>query len=69
MKIGTNRRTRDRAVRQGRIPSRTRDVRQRPLPTEHGHAARHRATGATRGYQSDSSSKRPIQSVASRPCP
>lgn len=42
---------------------RTRAVRQRFLPTEHGHAAL--PFGATCGYQSDSSSKRPVSSVIS----
>ena len=40
-----------------------RDRRQRFLPTEHGHAALPSATGATCGYQTDSSSKRPVSSA------
>jgi hypothetical protein len=40
-----------------------RDLRQRFLPTENGHAALPSETGATCGYQSDSSSKRPVSSV------
>ncbi len=39
--------------------SRTRDPRERTLPTDHSHAARHRDAGTTREYQRDSSSKRP----------
>jgi hypothetical protein len=35
--------------------SRTRDLRERTLPTDHSHAARHRDAGATREYQRDSS--------------
>ena len=38
--------------------------RQRTLPTVHGHAA---LPSATRGYQSDSSSKRPTSSILSTP--
>jgi hypothetical protein len=37
--------------------------RQRFLPTENGHAALLSGTGVTCGYQSDSSSKRPVSSV------
>jgi hypothetical protein len=39
--------------------SRTREARERTLPTDHSHAARHRDAGAIREYQRDSSSKRP----------
>ena len=42
----------------------TRAHRRRTLPTDHGHAAR---PSATRGYQSDSLSKRPDSSRLSRP--
>jgi len=50
--------TRDLALRQG--SARIREARQRLLPTKHGHA-RHCLSSrrAIRGYQSDSSSKRP----------
>ena len=65
MKAGTIRRTRVAALRQGGSASRTRDVRQRRLPTENGHAALR--SGATRAYQNDSSSKRPAFSVVSGP--
>lgn len=40
---------------------RTRAIRVRTLPTEHGHAAL--PLGVTCGYQSDSASKRPTPSV------
>ena len=49
------------AVRNSR--SRTRDARERTLPTDHSHAARPRDAGVTREYQRDSSSKRPAFSV------
>src|ERR1700676_4060221 len=43
----------------------TRDSRERFLPTKNRPAALHRDLGATREYQSDSSSKRPGPSVVS----
>ena len=53
MNAGTNRKIRDLIMRQARpTPRRTRDVRQRPLPTKHGHArlcSGH--AGVIRGYQ------------------
>jgi hypothetical protein len=57
--------TRVLAMRQG-LSARTRDSRQRHLPTNHRHAALRRP-GATREYQRDSSSKRPrwLSSVVS----
>jgi hypothetical protein len=61
MKAGTIERTRGEAVRQGTSVSRIRDVRRRRLSTNHGHAALR--LGATRGYQNDSSSKRPVFTV------
>ena len=60
MSAGTIRRMRGTTMRQRRLSSSTRESRQRPLPTEHGHAARPQAT---RGYQSDSSSQRPRSSI------
>lgn len=60
MSAGTIRRMRGKTMRQRRSSSSTRDSRRRPLPTEHGHAARPQAT---RGYQSDSSSQRPRSSI------
>jgi hypothetical protein len=42
----------------------TRVLRLRLFPTDYGHAALHRAIGVTCAYQSDSSSKRPVASVA-----
>jgi len=39
MKVGTIRRTRDSAMRYGGLTSRTRDSRQRSLPTDHSPAA------------------------------
>ena len=62
MKSGTNRRTRGLAMRQENAFFRTRASRERPLPTENGHAA---LPPVTRVYQSDSSSKSPVSSVAS----
>jgi hypothetical protein len=46
----------------------TRDARQRSLPTKNCPAALCRDLGATREYQSDSSSKRPDSSVVSGWC-
>jgi len=64
MKVGTIWRTRDCPMRHGGIFSLTRAPRPRTLPTDHSHAARQRDAGATRGYQRDSSSKRPAFSAA-----
>jgi hypothetical protein len=63
MKAGTIRRTRAAALRQGSSASWTRAIRQRCLSTENGHAALR--LGAIRGYQNDSSSKRPAFTVDS----
>ncbi len=63
MKVGTIRRTRGAALRQGGFVSRTRALRVRFLPTENGHAALRESV--TREYQNDSSSKRPAFSVGS----
>ncbi len=63
MRPGTIRRTRVPTMRQEGFVLWTRDSRQRYLPTEDCHAALPRTLGATRGYQSDSSSKRPISSA------
>ena len=65
MKAGTIQRTRVAALRQEGSPFPTRALRQRSLSTENGHAALH--LGATREYQSDSSSKRPASSVVFGP--
>ena len=65
MKAGTIRRTRVAALRKKGFALRTRVLRARFLSTENGTAAlRH---GATREYQSDSSSKRPAFTVVSGP--
>jgi len=61
MKAGTIQRTRVAALRQEGSTFRTRALRPRSLPTENGHAALR--SGATREYQTDSSSKRPAPSV------
>ncbi len=63
MLAGTTWRTRGSALRQGWSSSRTRATRRRSLPTKNSNAALRRATGLTRGYQDDSSSKRPAASV------
>ncbi len=63
MKAGTIRSIRVAPLRQG-VPL-TRAVRQRYLPTKHGHEALRRCVGVIHGYQSDSSSKRPALSVLS----
>ncbi len=69
MKAGTIQRTRAAALRQGSLAARTRDLRQRDLSTENGHAALRLEAlslpGVTRAYQSDSSSKRPAFTVDS----
>lgn len=65
MKAGTIRRTRGAALRQEGSAFPTRELRARLLSTENGTAALRQ--GATRGYQSDSSSKRPVFSVVSGP--
>ena len=64
MRAGTIQRTRVIGVRLDSNVQ-THDFRVRYLTTEHGHAARHRCAGATRVYQSDSSSKRPASSAFS----
>jgi len=61
VRAGNDRRMRDPAMRQGGVLTRTRDSRQRSLPTDPGPAALHRSVGATREYQRDSSSKRPAR--------
>lgn len=57
---GNDPRIRDTAMRQGCTHARTREPRQRYLPTNPGPAALHRAIGVTREYQRDSSSKSPL---------
>ncbi len=56
---GNDWRMRETAMRQGCVHARTRDPRQRYLPTNPGPAALHRSLEVTREYQRDSSSKRP----------
>jgi hypothetical protein len=51
----------------GTLGSRTRDIRQRSLPTEHGPAALSSEWGTTCEYQIDSSSKRPTWSATLEP--
>ena len=64
MSEDTLRRMRGSTVRQRRLAPPTRDMRRRPLPAKHGHAARPQAT---RAYQSDTSSKqRPCSSISPR---
>ena len=58
--------TRDIAGRRDPNGSPTHDFRLRYLPTKHGHAARPRATEATRGYQSDTPSVKISASVLPR---
>ena len=65
MKIGTIRKTRVCGMRYGGCLSRTRDSRERTLPDGSQSCGSARDAGATREYQRDSSSKRPIFSVAS----
>jgi len=65
MKAATIQRIRVAALRQGGFVSSTRDIRPRFLSTENGTAALR--LGATRAYQSDSSSKRPAFTVVSDP--
>ena len=67
MRAGTIWRTRAVPTRQGMHCAQTRDHRLRSLPTKHGHAALLITIGATREYQSDSSSKRPAASALSSP--
>jgi hypothetical protein len=69
MNAGTDRRTRELAMRQGIFNLRTRASRQRRLPTKNGHAGSARACARViREYQSDSSSKRPAPSSVLRSC-
>jgi len=69
MQVGTIRRMRDLAMRQGPSP-RIRDARQRRLPTKHGHAGLCSGFARViRGYKSDSSSKRPVSSFLRRSRP
>jgi len=56
---GNDRRMREAAMRQGGACPRTRDPRERYLPTDPGTAALRRNLAVTREYQRDSSSKRP----------
>jgi hypothetical protein len=65
MKAGTIRRMRVAALRRGGLASPTRAIRARSLSTQDGTAAL--LLGATRVYQSDSSSKRPAFTVVSDP--
>ena len=62
------RRTRDGAMRHKALALGTRDRRPRFTPTKNRHAALHPQPGATRAYQSDSSSK-PASSSAFSPLP
>jgi len=63
MKVGTIRRTRDFAVRYAGSACRTRDT-QRAIPPDGSQSCGSgQDAGATREYQRDSSSKRPIFSV------
>ena len=64
MSSGTNSKTHELAMRQDGTMVWTRAPRLRLFPTDYGHAALCRAIGATCVYQSDSSSKRPVASVA-----
>jgi len=57
------RRTRDGAMRHKALALGTRDRRPRFTPTKNRHAALHPQPGATRAYQSDSSSKQPAGSI------
>ena len=66
MQEGTIRKMRDRAMRHMSTPHGTRDSRQRQSATENCHAALRHERGATREYQSDTSSKKPTSSVFSR---
>ena len=69
MKAGTNRRIREKTLRQGISDSLNRDLRQRYLPTKHGHAWLCSITNRViREYQSDSSSKRPPSSFLLGSC-
>jgi len=61
--VGTIRRQRECGMRYGDPVSRTRDARERVLPTDHSPAALYRDADSTREYQRDSSSKRPTLSV------
>lgn len=61
MKAGTIQRTRVAALRLESLASQIRALRLRHLSTDNGHAALR--FGATRAYQSDSSSKRPASSA------
>ena len=67
MKVGTIWRTRDCTMRQGGVPPQPALLESDPSSTDHSHAARPRDAGATRGYQRDSSSKRPAFSAAFEP--
>ena len=63
MKVGTIRRTRDFAVRYAGSACRTRDTQRANPPDGSQSCGSGRDAGATREYQRDSSSKRPIFSV------
>jgi hypothetical protein len=64
MAPGTNRKTHELAMRQDGTIVWTRAPRLRLFPTDYGHVALRRAIGVICEYQSDSSSKRPVASVA-----
>src|SRR5579862_3561396 len=64
MPTGTNRKTHELAMRQDGTIVWTPAPRLRLFPTDYGHVALRRAIGVTCVYQSDSSSKRPVASVA-----
>jgi hypothetical protein len=55
---------RELTMRQDSATVRTRAFRLRLFPTDYGHVALRRTIGVTCVYQSDSSSKRPVASVA-----
>ena len=69
MESQTTRSRRVRTMRQGRLSSRTREIRQRSFPTENSHAALCRYAGATCAYQSDLSSKPLTPSASFGPLP
>ncbi len=62
--MGTNGKPATLAMRTAVFDACTRDSRQRHFQAKHGHAALRRTSVVIREYQSDSSSKRPISSLA-----
>jgi hypothetical protein len=71
--VGTNGKPATLAMRTAVFDACTRDFRRRHFLAKHGHAALRRTSVVIREYQSDSSSKRPISSLAfgarAGPCP